>query len=79
MAVIARMRCHAIKAHGDYGKTVYLSPVYSPDPSDPNYSYSQATPSGEVYLQITNPGAYEQFEENKVYDMTIVELGTPVG
>lgn len=73
MTVTARLRCHAIKDHGSYGKTVYLSPVYSSDAADPNYSYSKATPSGEVYLNITNPAAYGQFQENKVYDVTFNE------
>lgn len=73
MTVIARLRCHAIKDHGPHGKMVYLSPVYSSDPADPNYSYSKATPSGEVYLNITNPAAYEQFQENKVYDVIFKE------
>ncbi|MEI9995077.1 MAG: hypothetical protein WDM91_10815 [Rhizomicrobium sp.] len=79
MSVIARMRCHAVKEHSFDGgatigsKSIYLSPVYSSDPADPNYSFSQATPSGEVYLNVSNPAAFEQFKPNAIYDITFEE------
>jgi hypothetical protein len=74
MNVIARMRCHHIQdyqnSEGVYAKNVKLSPVYSSDETSPNYSFSKATPSGEISLYVTNPAAYGQFERNKVYDVT---------
>lgn len=86
MPVKARMRCHAITPRSYlkdgqdfvYGKDVRLSPVYSSDPADPNFSYSQATPNGEVYLAINNPAAYDQFVEGKVYDITFEEHVEPI-
>ena len=49
---------------------VTLQPVYSADHASPNYSWSQATPSGEVKLTITNPAAYEQFKIGGSYLVT---------
>jgi O-acetylhomoserine/O-acetylserine sulfhydrylase-like pyridoxal-dependent enzyme len=34
---------------------VLLQPVYSDKKDSPNYSWSQATPSGELKMTITNP------------------------
>ncbi|WP_431860055.1 hypothetical protein [Azospirillum sp.] len=67
--VTAKMRCHYIQA-GDSHRTVHLHPVYDSDPNGPNASWSKATPSGQVSLTITNPGAYERFEEGKEYMVT---------
>lgn len=75
MEVTAKMRCIR-KAEQDYGHgkvsavEVTFNAVYSSDPKDPNYSYSQATPSGEIKLQITNPAAYEAFQTGKQYLIT---------
>lgn len=44
-----------------------LNAVYSGDPEDPNYTWSQATPSGGVRLHITNPTAMGKFEKGKTY------------
>lgn len=38
------------------GENITLHPVYSSDPASPNYSFSQATPSGNVQMWISNPG-----------------------
>lgn len=75
MAVIARMVCtkNEKTSYGD-NRNVQLSAVYSSDPSSPNYSYSQASPSASLTIYISNPDAYEQFEVNKQYDLTF----TPV-
>ena len=51
----------------EYAETVKMNPVYSDDPSDENHSYSQATPSGEIKLAITNPSALGVFEVGKEY------------
>lgn len=75
MAVRARMR---VIARGEKNWTagkkvdaveVKLQAVYSDDPTNPNYSYSQATPSGEISLMITNPDAFKQFEVGQTFDI----------
>lgn len=47
---------------------ITLQPIYAE--SGPNKSWSQATPSGEVKLTITNPAAYEQFKIGGTYLLT---------
>lgn len=49
------------------GEQVFMSPVYSSDPNSENYSYSQATPSGQISMSITNPGAWGFFERGGEY------------
>ncbi|MGR0185458.1 hypothetical protein [Azospirillum aestuarii] len=71
--VTAKLRCHYIQT-SDTCRTVHLHPVYDNDPSGPNAAWSKATPSRQVSLSITNPAAYERFEEGKEYMVTF----TPV-
>lgn len=84
MTVSARMKCNLVSSnlYQDYktkqdepskAKKIVLNAVYANDPNDPNYSYSEATPSGELMLWITNPNAYGYFEQGKTYDITIKE------
>jgi hypothetical protein len=56
------------------GVEVTLHPVYSDDKSNPNYTWSQATPSGEVRLYISNPAAHEAFELGKTYLVTFAPV-----
>lgn len=35
-------------------ETIVCNPVYSADKANPNFSWSQATPSGKLELTITN-------------------------
>lgn len=83
MSVRARMVVLKVQGNSpdnsgrDTCKIVRMSPVYSPDPNSPNYSYSVATPAGEVCLYITNPAAFEQFKEGKTYDLTFEEYVEP--
>jgi hypothetical protein len=53
---------------------ITLYPVYSPDPADPNYSYSQATPSGQLSLTISNPNLLGKIKENQVYLLDFTEV-----
>lgn len=55
-------------------RQVELTPVYSSDKSSPNYSWSQATPSGKLEMTITNPGAYDKFAVGKTFFMTFEEV-----
>ena len=53
--------------------TVKMAAVYAND--EINKSWSKYTPSGTIQMQITNPGALEQFEVGKEYyiDFTPVD------
>jgi hypothetical protein len=61
MAVRARVRVDTLR-YDTAGCQVIMHPVYSEDKDDPNYTYSQYTPSGEISLYITNPDAYNYFK-----------------
>lgn len=49
--------------HGSKGGTVKLRPVYSQDPNHENKQFWDATPGGEISMQINNPGAFAFFSE----------------
>lgn len=75
MKVTAKMQVTK-KAECSYGHQqvsgveVELHAVYSSDPGDPNYSYSQATPSAEIKMQITNPAVFNAFQTGRRYFIT---------
>lgn len=71
--VTAKFKVQNVNCYEGY-RQVTLAPVYSSDKTSPNYSWSQATPSGELKMTITNPGAYEQFAVGKTYFMTFEEV-----
>lgn len=78
MNVTAKMQVNRKSRHetpyapqGDVEVT--LNAVYSSDKADPNYSYSQATPSAEMKLLISNPAAHEFFKVGKKYLVTFTE------
>jgi hypothetical protein len=52
-----------------------LHPVYSPDPTTENYAFWNATPGGQLQMTITNPSAFDFFQEGaEVYlDFTIAK------
>lgn len=74
--VTARFTCAEVLWVAGF-RRVKLSPVYSSDKSDPNYSWSQATPSGSIELTITNPAAFEQFVPGTLYHITFEALPAP--
>jgi hypothetical protein len=66
-SVLTKMKVHAIiKREG--GDTVELCAVYSSDPSHPNKSFADATPSATVSMTISKgrPAA-DLFEVGKEY------------
>ena len=69
MTVTAKFVCNSVTDYGNY-RRIELSPVFSSDKSSPNYSWSQATPSGKLEMTITNPGAFEQFAVGKSFLLT---------
>ena len=57
---------------------VEFTPVYSADKDSVNYSWSQATPSGQLQLSITNKDAMYKFIPGKEYFITIDDLTSQV-
>lgn len=56
--------------------TVFMSPVFgSYGDGKVNETWSKYTPSGQLYMAITNPTAIDAFEKGKAYylDFTPVE------
>lgn len=71
----AKLKC--LSAHRfESSEAVELTAVYSPDPESPNYSWSQATPSGSVKLTITNPDAFGALEPGREYLVSFEEAPT---
>lgn len=80
MSVKAKFTCVKAEAYSyDNGKTVAGKNItmnavihYEADGSrkDENESWSQATPSGQLNIHISNPAAFEQFVEGKDYYLT---------
>jgi len=66
----AKMRCDLAKMES-WGEQIKLQAVYSTDTTDPNHSWSQATPAGYLDLTISNPGAQGKFEVGKEYYIDI--------
>lgn len=73
MTVTAMFSVESVQDFGTH-RQVKLRAVYSPDKSSPNYSWSQATPCGEMSMTITNPAAYQQFAPGKQFHMTFEEV-----
>lgn len=55
-------------------RTIVLRAIYSDDPNDENRKFWEATPSGQIELQVINPEAWQAFELGKEYyvDFTLV-------
>lgn len=71
MTVRAKMKCFHVDnlVSGDPNEVaadIRLVPVYDDGKTD-NASWSKWTPSGEIRLFVTNPGAIAQFEPGKTY------------
>lgn len=68
MAVRAKMTVTQNKPQADPEFVdVVLTAVYTTDPDDPNHSWSKYTPTGQIFMTITNPAAHSQFELGKTY------------
>lgn len=57
----------------DCSRSLNFGAVYDNDPNGANRNWSEATPSGNISMVITNPGAFEQFEAGKDYLLTFEE------
>jgi hypothetical protein len=58
---------------------VTLSAVYSSDPNSENYSYSQATPNANLSMYISNPEAFDFFQEGDEIVVTFEKAGKSAG
>jgi hypothetical protein len=77
MSVKAKFVCQKVEPYSNdggkttAGKNITMSAVIGYGPGgvrhDENESWSQATPSGQLSMHITNPAAFEQFEAGKNY------------
>lgn len=83
MGVKAKFKCSSVQSYSNdggqtiAGKNINLSAViaYNVDGTrnDENEGWSEATPSGTLSIHISNPAAFEQFEEGKDYYLTFEE------
>ncbi|AIE62236.1 hypothetical protein N8Y56_20375 [Enterobacter hormaechei subsp. xiangfangensis] len=70
MSVRAKFRCHFIqKADGYSHRTIHMSPVTAD--TEENKSWSKYTPGGQLQMVISNPAAFELFEQGKEYFIDI--------
>ncbi|MGG8006339.1 hypothetical protein PGN76_15385 [Klebsiella aerogenes] len=70
MTVRAKFACHFIqKPDDDSFRVIHLSAVTSD--SAENKSWSKYTPAGDIKLHVSNPDAFEQFEQGKEYFIDI--------
>lgn len=70
--VRAKFKVSSVKKIVGQGKEitaeeVELLPVYSSDPESENAKWSKATPSGNIRMYISNPGAFDVFEPGKEF------------
>lgn len=75
MTVRAKFKVQTIQDSTDgegaiQGRRVILHPVYSDDPTHENRSFWQATPTGLIDMFVSNPAAFEQFEQGAEYYVT---------
>jgi len=77
MSVQAKFRLHYVQRSQnadsslpDTSRTLHFSAVYSSDPASENYSWSTATPGANLSMTVTNPAAFEQFEQGAEYILT---------
>jgi hypothetical protein len=72
MMVRAKFKVQSIQDSTDqagkvHSRRVLLHPVYSDNPEHENRAFWQATPTGMLDMWITNPAAFEQFEQGAEY------------
>jgi hypothetical protein len=74
MIIQAKFKCSEI-TETDYSYQVKLSPVYSSNKDDPNYTWSKDTPAGIISLIITNKKA--KFEVGCEYLINFEKVVAP--
>ncbi len=63
--VRAKFTCTKVKEYPGGGGEVWMTPVFSDDPTHENKAFWDATPSGSIQLNINNPKAMAHFTEGK--------------
>lgn len=73
--VVAKFECTENREieHAPDSRQVRFTAVYSDDPSNPNSHWSKWTPSGTIYMHISNPKAFEKFVVGKQYMVNFEE------
>ncbi|MCR2796178.1 hypothetical protein NQ094_09110 [Enterobacter kobei] len=70
MTVRAKFFCQSIqKAEDDSYRTIHMSPVTAD--TEENKAWSKFTPGGQLTMHVSNPAAFEQFEQGKEYFIDI--------
>ena len=70
MTVRAKFFCQSIqKAEDDSYRTIHMSPVTAD--TEENKTWSKYTPGGQLMMHVSNPAAFEQFEQGIEYFIDI--------
>lgn len=70
MTVRAKSFCQSIqKAEDDSYRTIHMTPVTAD--TEENKAWSKYTPGGQLTMHVSNPEAFEQFEQGKEYFIDI--------
>lgn len=75
MSVVAKFKCHVVKMEGQGGDAyaqVRLEAVTAD--TEENKTWAKYTPCGGLTMAITNPAAFEQFEEGAIYRLTLEKV-----
>lgn len=72
----AKIKIHNVTAHGEpkTGEQISAGAVYSEDKTTENYSFSVATPSLNLQMFISNPGAFNQLIAGKEYYLDFIPV-----
>ena len=79
MSVVAKFRCVEVKKNEDHSDErndpvlVRLQAVFGGENDEANRSWSKWTPSGELFMSITNPAAHAEFKTGRCYFITVAE------
>ena len=69
----AKFKCDFVESHEDYDR-VHMAPVVG-NGGEENKSFSEATPSGQLELIITNPGVIGTILPGRSYYIDITAAG----
>ncbi|MEH1300974.1 hypothetical protein V7I42_08210 [Raoultella ornithinolytica] len=70
MSVRAKIQCNSIQKSPDNTSAVVNLSAVTTGSAD-NETWSKYTPSGQLQMVISNPAAFEQFEQGKEYFIDI--------
>lgn len=72
MTIRAKFQCHYIhKSDDGLSRTVNLNAVTTGSPE--NEEWSKYTPGGQISIHISNPAAFNKFEQGKEYYVAFTE------